>query len=935
MTSKEIQTNLLQLTTNLNLDEFIYDLLLAYGISKTSINRLKKGDFNFSKIPGEVLYKNKVFYTTAPTDLHLKVEEYAIDNRILKQNPRFIIVTDNETLVAKDLKTKLNRDFPIVELANYYDFFLPLSGAEVYKASNDNKADRDAAYKLAQLYDLLVQDNPHYQQESHQLNIFLSRLLFCFFAEDTGIFEKTSIFTETLSLHTAKNGTDVDEFLNTLFNKLNTKAGDFPAYLNDFPYVNGGLFSANIKSPIFSAKARQILLSCGDLDWSEINPDIFGSMIQAVADPEERSDLGMHYTSVPNIKKLIEPLFLDELREELEKNRHNAKALDKLLIRLSKIKFFDPACGSGNFLIITYKEIRLLEIEIIKQIIEISSVPNAVAGGSQAKIYFTADGHKVVAPASQAKMNFSATQSKIWFTEISLIQFYGIEIKDFAHEMAILSLWLAEHQMNKIFDEMLEGLGQSKPILPLKEAGNIVSGNATRLDWTTVCPRAIKDEVYILGNPPYLGSRNQISEQKDDMALVFLNFADYKKLDYISCWIYLSSIYIKLSKTKFAFVTTNSITQGEQAGLLWPLILNNNQEIFYAHQSFKWENNAKGNAGVAVVIIGVRNVEKEEKFIFTQNVKKKANNISPYLADTENILVFPSKKSLSNFPLMITGSAPGDDGNLILDADEKERLTLENPKINKMVKKYVGAKELIDNTYRYCIHIKEENLKEALNINELKNRFERIKQFRLTSKKAATNNKASTPYYFDEDRYEEKEFILIPKVGSERREYLPIGYYDKTYLPSNTSKVIYNVEPLLFAVISSKMHIVWVKAIAGRLKTDMQYSNTLCYNTFPFPEINVKQKESLRQYVFDILDERAKFPEKTMAWLYNPDTMPSGLRQAHKALDLAIEQIYRLAPFNNDAERLAYLFKLYEEMTKKDTLFAKPKKEKKGKTRAN
>ncbi|TAG00021.1 MAG: class I SAM-dependent DNA methyltransferase [Cytophagia bacterium] len=473
MTAKEIEANLALLIANFNPQEFIFDLLLAYGISKTSVTRLKKGDANFSKTEGEVLYKNKLFFAYADADLHLKLENFAQDPRILKHTPRFIIVTNNQTLLAKDLKTKANRDFALTDLPQYFDFFLPLTGAEIYKASNDNKADRDAAYKLAQLYDILVQDNPTYQQNSHQLNLFLSRLLFCFFAEDTGIFDKKSVFTENLALHTQANGADVHTFLQTLFKKLNTKDGNFPDYLNQFPYVNGGLFNAEIPSPIFSAKARQLLLSCGDLDWSEINPDIFGAMIQAVADPEERSNLGMHYTSVPNIKKLIQPLFLDALYQEFEKQAHSLAGLAKLIGRLGQIKFLDPACGSGNFLIITYKEIRLLEIEILKKMVEL----NTQQGLTQT----------------------------LQFTNIKLSQFYGIEIKDFAHEMAILSLWLAEHQMNKVFDDMLEGYGQSKPILPLKQAGNIVCGNATRLSWETVCPKSLTDEIYVLGNPPYLG----------------------------------------------------------------------------------------------------------------------------------------------------------------------------------------------------------------------------------------------------------------------------------------------------------------------------------------------------------------------------------------------------------------------------------------------
>ncbi len=692
MTSKEIESNLIALVANFKQEEFIYDLLLAYGSSKTSIIRLKKGDFNMSKVEGEVLYKGKLFFTTANTDLHLKVDELATEERILKHKPRFIIVTDYQILVAKDLKTKANIDIPITDLPNYYDFFLPLSGAEVYKSKNDNKADREASYQLAKLYDILVQDNPEYAKESHQLNLFLSRLLFCFFAEDTDIFEPVGVFTDALAQHTQHSGSDVDEFLNSLFRKLNTDGGDFPVYLQKFPYVNGGLFKDPIKAPKFSVKARQILLECGNLDWSEINPDIFGSMIQAVADPEERSDLGMHYTSVPNIKKLIEPLFLNSLREEFEKNSHDAKALDRLLIRLSKIKFFDPACGSGNFLIITYKEIRLLEIEIIKQIIELTIAPITIADGSQSKIHFTADGHKILVNAPQSKMNFSGGQSKIWFTEISLNQFYGIEIKDFAHEMAILSLWLAEHQMNKVFDDRLEGLGQSKPILPLKQAGNIVSGNATRVSWESVCPRGASDEIYILGNPPYLGSRNQDKNQKDDMQFVFVR--DFKSLDYVSAWFYKGAKYIEGYNAQLAFVSTNSVCQGEQVSLIWSRILSQDIEIGFAHQSFKWTNNARGNAGVTVINVGLRNTNSQPKYLYSGTMKREVKNINAYLLDGNNIYINSLVTPLSIFPQMNFGNMPADGGLLLFDKAKKEDFIQRCPDGENIFEKFLALTNL-------------------------------------------------------------------------------------------------------------------------------------------------------------------------------------------------------------------------------------------------
>lgn len=934
MTSKEIEANLEKLIVTLNNDEFIYDLLLAYGISKTSVNRLKKGDFNFSKIAGEVLYKNKLFFAYAERDLHLKVDEFATDERLLKQNPRFVIVTDYNTLVAKDLKTKLNRDFPLKDLPKYFDFFLPLTGAEVYKSSNDNKADRDAAYKMAQLYDILVQDNPDFKEDSHKLNIFLSRLLFCFFAEDTGIFEKSSIFTETLSQHTNSDGKDVDEFLNSFFSRLDTENGSFPDYLqNQFPYVNGGLFRDNITSPKFSSKSRALLLSCGDLDWSEINPDIFGSMIQAVADPEERSDLGMHYTSVPNIKKLIDPLFLDSLKEEFEKNSDNAKALDKLLVRLSKIKFFDPACGSGNFLIITYKEIRLLEIEIIKQIISLTNQPTSISDGSQSKIHFTANGHQVIIPAKQAKMSFNSSQTKIWFTEISLSQFYGIEIKDFAHEMAILSLWLAEHQMNRIFDERLEGYGQSKPILPLKQAGNITCDNAARIDWKMVCPVNKDDEIYILGNPPYYGARKQNEEQKGDIALTLNSIKGANNLDYIAIWLFKAKKYIENINAKFAFVTTNSICQGEQVSNLWPTLLKDNIELEFAYHSFKWTNNAIGNAGVTVIIIGARNLNSQPKFLYTDNIKREVKNINAYLIDAPYIYVLPRTKPLSKFPEMNFGSMANDGGNLFLDPEEKKEFISANKEAKKYIKKLVGSLEFIRDVDKFCLWISDDELEEASKIIQIKNRIDLTRKSRIESKRPTTQTLANIPHKFAEIRFKNSDAIFMPSVSSEKREYIPVGFMNSDSVIVAPNFAIYDAQPWLFGIIHSKMHMVWVSAVGGKLKTDYRYSAKLVYNTFPFPEISLKQKENINQYVYDILDERAKHSEKTMAWMYNPDTMPKGLNMAHKALDIAIERIYRLAPFTTDAERLTQLFKLYEEMAKKDTLFAKVRTVKKLKSK--
>lgn len=895
MYSSQIEKEVQKIVDNFDKDSFVYDFLLAYGVSKTSITRLKKGDFNLSNIDGEILYKNKIFFKIETSDkLLVTVEEYAKDARILQQNPRFIIATDFDTIVSKDLKTKLNRDFNLSELSKYFDFFLPLTGAEIYKSSNDNKADRDAAYKLAQLYDILINDNPNiYKEGSHNLNLFLSRLLFCFFAEDTGIFEKESIFTETLYKHTSESGNDVHVFLNQLFNRLNVENGKFPDYLSKFPYVNGGLFRDTIQSPRFTTKSRKILLECGDLDWSEINPDIFGSMIQAVADPEERSDLGMHYTSVPNIKKLIEPLFLDELYQEYQRGFNNVNSLKKLINRIAKIKFFDPACGSGNFLIITYKEIRLLEIRIIQRLIELEKAKGRIT---------------------------------LFFTSVSLSQFYGVEIKDFAHEMAILSLWLAEHQMNRVFEAELEGHGRSKPILPLKEAGKIICANATRINWKDVCPKSIDDEIYILGNPPYLGARLQDDSQKEDMAFALGSFRGANNLDYISIWFYKATKYIAGFNAKYAFVSTNSICQGEQVSLLWPSILFNEIEIDFVYQSFKWTNNAKGNAGVTVIILGLRNRDSSPKYIFFDKLKKEVKSINAYLLEGTEIYVLPRTKPLSNLPEMTFGSMPNDNGYLLLDEKEKNDLVNEDSKSELFIKKFTGGSEFLKGVTKYCLWITNDNLEIAMSIKSLAKRINNVRIAREKSNRLATTKLAGIPYSFGEIRHKNTDSIIVPATSSERRKYIPIGFLSSDTIISNSAMAVYDAQPWLFGMLHSKMHMVWVATIGGKLKTDYRYSAKLCYNTFPFPDISTKQKEIISQYVFQVLDERAKYPEKTMAWMYNSETMPISLKEAHNQLDEAIDRIYRLSPFQNDVERLEFLFKLYGEMINRDTIFAKQKK---------
>lgn len=898
MNASQIEKNVTALVDNFNKEEFIFDLLKAYGISKTSITRLKKGDFNLSKVEGEVLYKSKMLFKEVASDKLLNtIDELTKESASIKHNPRFVIVTDYKTVLAKDIRTGFALDIPILEIHKHFAFFLPWAGQEKYAQTNENYADRKASYKMAKLYDILVTENPNiYDDDGHNLNIFLSRLLFCFFAEDTDIFPVEGMFTDTLEQHTQKDASDVHWFLDKLFKVLNTKNNsEEAAHFNQFPYVNGGLFKDTIVSPKFTKEARKIIIECGDLDWSEINPDIFGSMIQAVVNPAYRSGLGMHYTSVPNIMKVIEPLFLNEFYEAFEKHKGNAKKLRQLIFRISKLKIFDPACGSGNFLIIAYKEIRKLEILILQEI------------------------HCLEA------------QHSIVFTEVKLSQFYGIELDDFAHEMAILSLWLAEHQMNKFFVDELHGFGKAKPILPLKEAGNITQGNATRLHWEDICPKNEEDEIYILGNPPYLGYGKQNAEQKEDLKIVFKNVNNYKKLDYISCWFIKASDYIRSYSSEFSFVTTNSITQGEQVSLLWPHIINKGLEIGFAHQSFKWTNNAKGNAGVSVVIIGIRNVSNSVKYIYDFGLSKKADNINPYLTLGVNIIVQKRNTPLSSFPLMMKGSQPTDGGNLLLTKEEKTKLELDNPILKDIIKRYYGAKEYIRDDERFCLWIEETDLKVVTKIDVINKRLDAVQVMRESSTKAATNQLAEYPHIFGEIRYFKKEAIIVPTITSERRDYIPCGFIDADSIISNTAQAIYDFPIYLFGIISSTIMLTWIKAVGGKFKTDYIVSSSICYNTFPFPKISQKQKEQINLHVFEILEERENHSGKTLAQLYDPNKMPAGLKEAHHQLDLAIERCYRLKPFTSDTERLEYLFKEYEKMIKKNTLLEKVKKTRKTK----
>lgn len=916
MNIAQIESNLQNLIKSFSKETFIYDLLLAYGLPKASITRLQKGNLNLSKSEGEISWKKKLrFQEEYSADLHLTISELA---QSIKHEERFVIVTDYELFLAIDTKTGEKLDIEIQDLPKHFDFFLPWAGMEKTQHRNENPADVKAAERMAKLFDEIKKDNPvKTEEDSHALNVFLTRLLFCFFAEDTHIFQDGQ-FTNAISSHTAVDGNDLRSYLESLFEVLNTASKDrkdLPAYLNAFPYVNGGLFKDSFQVPEFSLKSRQLVIDAGTMNWKDINPDIFGSMFQGVIDPEKRGSLGAHYTSVPNIMKVIEPLFLDELKEEFEKAKHNPKKLNELLYRLSKIKIFDPACGSGNFLIIAYKELRRLEIAIIHHLQELQKAAAGFNGKSEQLSFIP-----------KAQLSLAASFQVELFSRIQLSQFFGIEIDDFAHEIAQLSLWLAEHQMNV---EFYREFGKTSPTLPLKEAGKILCGNACRLDWEEVCPKKEGDEIYILGNPPYIGYSMQSIDQKRDLSETFKGITNAKNLDYISCWFIKGAKFIKGAIAKFAFVSTNSISQGEQVSALWPHVLGNQLEIFFAYLPFIWTNNAKSKAAVFCNIIGVSNQSENIKQLFMLDSFRKVKEINAYLIASPLIYIEKRTKPLSNLPTVLRGSGATDNGHLLLNEEEKNDLLFKHPESSRLIKKYIGSFEFINRLNRYCLWIENEN--EFSEFPEIISRVEKVRLFRQKSKKISTINLANLPYQFAEKRFvNSSSTLVIPRVSSERRKYIPIGFSDEDCVIADSASGVYNAPIWLFSLLNSSMHMVWVRTVAGRLKSDYRYSIQLCYNTLPFPPISDQRKQEITQCVFRILEERERHSEKTLAQLYDPDKMPEGLREAHRLNDLAIERCYRSRPFESDEERLEYLFKLYEKMIAeekvKDSLFEKEKK---------
>lgn len=889
VTIAQIVDNIEKLSEDVNPSEFLYEFLNCFGVPRATIARLKAGSLNVARKEGCTLLKTKVYFEPSNDNSgqdcspHRLLEAAKSDRQIAANRPRFLIATDFKTLSAFDTKNQESVEFPIDELPEKYTFFLPLAGMEPAALRPEADADVRAAEEMAKLYDLICVDNPpRTRDQRHTLNVFLTRLLFCFFAEDTGIFPHNA-FTGAVSQLTQSDGSDLSRFLESLFLNLNLETSarkQSAKHFAAFPYVNGGLFSdthaRHSAVPRFTAKSRRKLIDLGAKSWSEINPDIFGSMFQSVADDEKRAELGMHYTSVPNIMKVIGPLFLDDLQNEFTLAKGSEAKLRKLLNRIAHLRIFDPACGSGNFLIITYKELRRLETAALKELIGL--------------------GKKL--PDLTSRLHVS--------------QFYGIDTDDFACEIAVLGLWLAEHQMNL---KCKEAIGHAPASVPLQSGANVICGCAIDLDWNEVCPAQRDHEVFVLGNPPYCGARNQSEEQKGCVERAFEGAAEHKDADFITCWFIKGGAYVAANDAKLAFVSTNSVCQGDHVGILWPRLLKQGLEIGFAYTAFKWTNNAKAKAAVTCVIVGLRNTSAEPKWLYSATVKTCVPNINPYLANAANVIVGRTKEPLTERPRAALGSMARDGGFLILSNEEKKELTVAYPESKAMIRPLIGTQEFVEGPRRWCLWITDHDLARAKRIPPIAKRIKGVLTFRKDSKAKTTNQYATIPHQFAQRAHKPGVALMIPRISSERRPYIPMAYFSDEPIISDSAIAIYGAPCWLFGILSSRMHLVWARAVAGGLGTAPRYSKEIVYNNFPLPELSSSAEALVTRRAEDILLEREKHPSKLISELYDPDTMPAELLAAHQALDVVVEKAYRTKAFQSDDERLAYLFAQYARLS--------------------
>lgn len=889
--------------------EFPFGFLQAFN-KETTIKRLRKGESNKSDLGG-VLQTNNIHIAVAASG------EVAKTLAALKASPatsrakaKFVLATDGNTFEAEDLASGDTVACAYADFPDHFGFFLPLAGITTVKQVRESAFDIRATSRLNRLYVELLKDNSEWgtAERRPDMNHFMARLIFCFFAEETDIFNGTGLFTATIEQMSERDSSNTHEVIGELFRAMNTKIADrgtagLPRWADVFPYVNGGLFSGSLEAPRFSRIARSYLLHIGNLDWTKINPDIFGSMIQAVADDEERGALGMHYTSVPNILKVLNPLFLDGLREQLDEAGDNPRTLLNLRKRMAKVRVFDPACGSGNFLVIAYKEMRAIEAEI-----------NERRGEPDRR------------------------------TEIPLTNFRGIELRDFAAEVARLALIIAEFQCDVLYRGQKEALAE---FLPLDAQNWITCGDALRLDWLSICPptgTGVKHhaddlfhspldqaqidfeneggETYICGNPPYLGFTWQSAEQKSDLKALFEGRTkSWKSLDYVSGWFIKAAGYGTQTNAVAAFVSTNSICQGEQVPILWPLIFATGHEIVFAHTSFKWANLASYNAGVTVAIIGISNHAGKLRRLYSVAddgtvIAKEVTQINAYLVSGPNVIVESVSRTPANRAPMVWGNKPSDGGNLILSMPEADEAVNREPFLSKFIFDFVGSQEFVKGIVRRCIWIEDADVDEAMQSHFIADRLASVRAMRSASEAVSTQAYAEKCHRFRQIQGRGVDYsIVVPKVTSESRPYLPVGLLSSHTIISDNAFAIYDAPVWNLALVASRLHLVWVKTVCGQLETRLRYSNTMGWNAFPIPALTGKNKADLTRCAENLLLAREGHFPATIADLYGPVSIPADLREAHERNDEVLERIYIGRRFRNDTERLEKLFELYTKLT--------------------
>jgi hypothetical protein len=869
---------------------FLVEFFNVFGISQRKIGtfehkvkKLNDGDGYIDMLwKGQILIEMKSKGKNLEKAL-IQAKDY-IHGLKKHEEPKYILICDFHTFRLYDLEATEDGflEFNLSELVNHVQSFGFIAGYQKKIYKDEDPVNIQAAELMGKLHDRLKEIG----YEGHPLEVYLVRILFCLFAEDTTIFEKQQ-FQNYIEERTSEDGSDLAAKIQELFQVLNTpldkRFKNIDEQLNAFSYVNGKLFEEILPVAFFDTKMRQTLLDCCYLDWSKISPAIFGSMFQSVMNPIERRNLGAHYTSEKNILKLIKPLFLDDLYKDFESIKTNKPKLNEFHIKLSKLKFLDPACGCGNFLVITYRELRLLELEVLR-------------------------------------MLYRSREIILQLEDLILLDvdmMHGIEYEEFPARIAEVAMWLMDHQMNMLISNEF---GNYFARLPLKKSAKIIHADALETDWESVVRK--NELTHIIGNPPFIGSKIMKQSQRDALAKQFEGDKGAGVLDYVAGWYIKAAKYTQNSTIKAAFVSTNSIVQGEQTSILWnPMINKYGIKIHFAHRTFQWKNEAKGNAAVYCVIIGFASFDIKTKFLFDyEDIKGEphrveAKNINPYLVDAKDILISKQSKPICEIPKMSFGNMPLDGGNLLLTEEEKNDFIISEPQSEKYILPLISAYEFLNGKNRYCFWLVEAKPNELKLCSNLLKRIEKVKQFRLDSVAPSTQKFALTPTLF-RDKNRPNTYILIPSTTSESRKYIPMGFFNQESIANNSCHIVPFANSFHFGVLMSSMHMSWVKSICGRLKSDFRYSKDIVYNNFPWPENPTeKQKEVVEKSAQKVLEIRLKYSESSLADLYNPLTMPPDLVKAHNELDKAVDSAYSKQVYTSDAKRMEFLFELYEKYT--------------------